>query len=76
MQVSSADLSLKLRIPAWVDEARGSSIAVNGEPWAGCQAAAGHMAGSYCTVESTFSAGAAACCTAVALPAMRCPPWH
>ena len=31
---------------------------VNGQPWEECQAAAGHMAGSYCTVEREFRAGA------------------
>ena len=31
---------------------------VNGKPWEECQAAAGHMAGSYCTVERDFRAGA------------------
>ena len=58
MQATSAKLALKLRIPSWADEARGASVLVNGEPWEGCQAAAGHMAGSHCTVERDFRAGA------------------
>ena len=44
-------LLLKLRIPSWLDEARGASVRVNGEEWTGCKAAAGHMAGSFCTVD-------------------------
>ena len=62
MQESSGKLLLKLRIPAWLDEARGASVMVNGKAWAGCQAAAGHMAGSFCMVESVFTAGAHSSC--------------
>ena len=52
------ELLLKLRIPSWVDETRGPEVVANGEEWAGCQAAAGHMASSFCTVKRSFSAGA------------------
>ena len=58
MQAASAKLAMKLRIPSWADEARGASVLVNGELWEECQAAAGHMAGSYCTVERSFRGGA------------------
>ena len=67
MQESSGKLLLKLRIPAWLDEARGASVTVNGEAWAGCQAAAGHMAGSFCTVDRVFTAGAHSSCKDFAL---------
>jgi len=63
VQDSSGKLLLKLRIPSWVDEAKGATVMVNGEAWTGCEAAAGHMAGSYCTIERTFSAGAHLYCT-------------
>ena len=56
-QAASAKLALKLRIPSWADEARGASVHVNGELWEECQAAAGHMAVSYCTVERDFRPG-------------------
>ena len=62
MQESSGKLLLKLRIPSWIGEARGASVMVNGKAWAGCQAAAGHMAGSFCTVERNFTAGAPSSC--------------
>ena len=68
MRESSGKLLLKLRIPAWLNEARGASIMVNGVPWAGCQAAAGHMAGSFCTVDRVFTAGARPYCKGFALP--------
>ena len=58
MQATSARLALKLRIPSWVDEAREASVLLNGELWEECQAAAGHMAGSYCTVDHNFHPGA------------------
>lgn len=63
MQDSSGKLILKLRIPLWVDEARGVTVMVNGEAWTGCEAAAGHTAGSYCTIKRTFRTGAHSYCT-------------
>ena len=73
------ELLLKLRIPSWVDETRGPEVIVNGEEWAGCQAAAGHMAGSFCTVNRSFSAGAdphSSLANRHALPSLQNASWY
>ena len=71
MQDTSRKLLLKLRIPSWLDEARGASVVVNGEAWAGCQVAAGHMAGSFCSIERTFTAGAPSPCNLLSVPRIQ-----
>lgn len=49
-------MALKLRIPGWA-LSEGVRVVVNGEEWHSCAAAAGHLAGSFCTVQRTFAAG-------------------
>ena len=53
---SSAEITLKLRIPSWAVSS-GVRVEVNGESWADCAAAAGPQAGSFCTVRRRFAAG-------------------
>ena len=70
-QATSAKLALKLRMPSWSDEARRPSVLVNGKLWEECQAAIGHMAGSFCTVEREFCPGAEQL-PCIWTPPMRC----